>query len=52
MGEIVANYKCCSEKLKEEKEALEAVKMDLEHQLGEARSRAEGEAERSTKADD
>lgn len=40
------------EKIKKQRRALEAERKDLQHQLDEARSKAEAEAERSTKTED
>jgi len=37
----VTKYKCHLEKLKKEKEALEAEKKDMKHQLEETHSKAE-----------
>ncbi|KAJ8426959.1 hypothetical protein Cgig2_027683 [Carnegiea gigantea] len=50
--EVAAKYRCHLEKLKREKGALEDKKKNLQHQLEEARSKAEEEAKRSAKAED
>jgi len=44
LKEAAAKYKHRLEKLKKEKEALEAERRDLEHQLDEARSKADARA--------